>query len=248
MTTMMMNAAMELVLNGWSVLPLNGKVPLTANGFHDATEEAETIAAWWTRWPRANVGIAVPEHLMVLDVDPRHDGHRTLSGLEAVHGELPATLVARSGRGDGGRHLWFRRPAGELTGCKLAGIDLKLGGRGYVVAPPSIHPESGKPYEWLSDDPVAFLPSWLLDLVRVQVPAPRCPGSLPTTTGSALVRFVSSLPEGNRNQGLYWAGRRALEDGVLHLIHDELLDAAIAIGLPEREAKATLASAGKAGA
>ena len=53
--------------------------------------------------------------------------------------QLPATLTTISGRGDGGRHLFFRRPPGKLTKTQLpAGLEYKDHG-GYVVLC-TVHP------------------------------------------------------------------------------------------------------------
>ena len=54
---------------GWSVLPLDGKQPLTEHGVHDATTDPDVIEAWWRRWPDANVGLATGRGLFVVDVD-----------------------------------------------------------------------------------------------------------------------------------------------------------------------------------
>jgi Bifunctional DNA primase/polymerase, N-terminal len=70
--------------------------------------DPDQIKAWWIRWPNATIGARVPESLLVIDVDPRNGG--SLAELESLTGPLPATLTAWSGRDDGGRHLYFRRP------------------------------------------------------------------------------------------------------------------------------------------
>ncbi len=141
--------AMEYAANNWQVFPLRGKIPAIAGGrgVLDATSDLATVAHWWGgRYSGCNIGARIPEALMVIDVDPRHDGHNSLAALEAKHGSLPETLTTISGRGDGGRHLFFRRPSGKLTATRLGpGIDLKTSS-GYVVMPPSIHPDSGQPY------------------------------------------------------------------------------------------------------
>ncbi len=65
----------------------------------------------------------------------------------------------RSGRGDGGRHFYFRRPFAPLSVKGLDCIDLKTN-TGYCVAPPSLHPDTGLPYRWEGTDPV-LMPHWL---------------------------------------------------------------------------------------
>jgi putative DNA primase/helicase len=46
-----------------------GKHPRTRNGLHDATRSRAQIAAWWRRWPQANIGLVTGELADVLDVD-----------------------------------------------------------------------------------------------------------------------------------------------------------------------------------
>ncbi len=63
-----------------------------------------------------------------------------------------------------GVQFYFRYQAGSRNFQKrddLPGIDLRSEG-GYVVAPPSLHP-NGKTYHWLvNDGPLADLPAWVL--------------------------------------------------------------------------------------
>ncbi|MEJ7561129.1 MAG: bifunctional DNA primase/polymerase [Ilumatobacteraceae bacterium] len=68
--------------------------------------------------------------LVVVDVDPRHDGDDTLNDLETEHGLLPDTV--ESVTGGGGRHIYLRMPDGstyprnDQTGITLgAGVDIR---------------------------------------------------------------------------------------------------------------------------
>lgn len=181
--TAMLAAALEYAAAGYEVFPLRGKTPAIpsahppavrckgtcgkdGHGVLDATTDLAKIEAWWADRPTANIGVRVPKQLIVLDIDPRHDGHERLAELVVKHGPLPATRISLSGRGDGGCHLWFRHPGVAVSAKRLGhGLDLKTH-TGYVVAPPSIHPESGKPYVWvdLTRD-AESLPQWLRGLL-----------------------------------------------------------------------------------
>jgi len=189
------------------------------------------------------IGAPVPQTLIVVDIDPRNGG--SIDALEALCVPLPDTLTAWSGRGDGGRHLYFLRPAGVFTSTSLpAGIDLKA--NGYCILPPSIHPASGEPYRWDIHEPAA-LPLPLLRLLR---PPERRSGAPPGDVGAKgepLVRYVLRLNEGNRNNGLYWAACTAHDDGILDAIREDLVRAAVSIGLAEREARRTINSAARKG-
>lgn len=151
-----------------------GKHPATPRGLTDATTDPEQIKAWWHVAPKGslNVGIAVPDGYLVVDVDPKHQGYEQLAALEAANGQLPPTRTA--GTGSGGEHAWYRMPPGwalpgklQLDGAPQRGLDTRQLG-GYVVAPPSMH-ASGRRYKWAGDGSVpwkdqaiAVAPDWLI--------------------------------------------------------------------------------------
>lgn len=136
-------------------------------GWTTRTWTADELREHYARYPEANIGVRTGDRLGVLDVDPRAGGAESLAELEAEHGPLPATPSALTGGSDGGEHRYFRAPAGPLASRTIApGLELKGDGR-MVVAPPSIHPESGRTYEWHPEYPfdpqsIASLPRWVL--------------------------------------------------------------------------------------
>jgi len=67
----MLDATLDYARKGWAVFPCNAdKRPMLDGGFHAATCDAETIAAWWARWPMAAIGfLPASAGLVVLDVD-----------------------------------------------------------------------------------------------------------------------------------------------------------------------------------
>lgn len=175
--------AIEYAMRHWRVLPLcerddngriigpHGKVPATRHGVLDATCDLATVIGWWTGpYAGYNIGIRPPDPVMVIDIDPRNGGLESKGRLEDEHGRIPTCMTTISGRMDGGHHLFMRRPNGKLSTAKLgAGIDIKTSS-GYVVAPPSIHPETGIAY-LLSDGPIIDPPRWLVKLI-VEKPKP----------------------------------------------------------------------------
>ena len=194
-----------------------------------------------------------PACLFVLDITPRHGGLESLQQLQDSYYPLPDTLTTLSGRGDGGRHLFFIRPTGGLSARRLgSGIDLKMS-TGYVVLPPSIHPATRRPYRFVDEDmPPAEPPTWLVALLR---PPPVPVVVRPATNGSngrfslcCLVERINAALEGRRNTTLYGACRDALVDGNLDEFENALVAAAVARGLSEPEVVATVASARRGGA
>lgn len=157
---------------GLAVFPCKprGKEPLTPHGCKDATTDAAQIRAWWTKWPDANIGMATgePSGIVVLDIDVHGeaDGSESLRDWESEFEPLPRTKTALTG--SGGTHYWFRtdKDVRNRTGV-LPGVDVR-GTGGYVVVPPSVHP-NGTPYEWdaaTEDIPPAPLPEELWMLIR----------------------------------------------------------------------------------
>ena len=240
--------------------PKPGKHPRTRHGVHDATTDAEAISAWWTVWPDANVGLATGE-LLVVDVDGEA-GAASLQRLEREHRPLPATLEAATGRG---RHLYFTAPSeplGNSAGRLGDGLDVR-GNGGHIVAPPSLHAD-GNRYRWRTRRRPAALPAWVAELLtapparaaRTVPPPPADAGDRRRRYFTAALRAeraeVASARPGTRNDTLNRAAFRlaqlAVEGaGTLDELEHHLLDAALAAGLSESEAQATIASGLSAG-
>ena len=106
-----------------------GKHPITQHGVNDATTKRDQIDSWWTASPDANIGIATgtASGIIVLDIDPRNGGTRTLQRLEKELGPLPKTVTSITG--GGGEHRIFAYPtfpvrkdnSGKLLG---SGVDV----------------------------------------------------------------------------------------------------------------------------
>lgn len=145
-----------------------GKHPMTAHGHNDATPDPRKVREWWKEHPNANIGVnCKASGIVVIDTDPRNDGHLTLAALEEEHSPMPETLTALTSYQNGtrGRHYYYGAPAGsvKLKGTMGTGIDVKYSG--YVIMPPSKHP-SGTCYEWVNPaTPIADLPEWAYDLI-----------------------------------------------------------------------------------
>lgn len=179
------------------VFPLGprSKVPLgrlAPNGFLSATVDPKLITDWWSKSPQANIGIACgPSGFVVIDVDPRNGGDDTLVTLIKELGPLPSTWTALTP--GGGQHQYFRDQVGEYAGSLGPGVDVKF--NGYVVAPPSTHPDGGE-YRWdlghhPSESPIATLPVAWLDRMTSRRLAP----SLPSTGEDARFSFLGAAFE-----------------------------------------------------
>ncbi|MGY1896155.1 bifunctional DNA primase/polymerase [Nocardia gipuzkoensis] len=218
------------------VIPLRGKFPLTEHGKDDATTDARLIESWWREWPFANIGLRPPRGIVILDVDPRNGGR-----VEAL-GRIPETRTAHTG--SGGWHFWFRyaEPVrGKLPDAD--GIDVKRH-TGYVVAPPSIHPDTGHRYRWVNSAPIQPLPGHLQIRVRVPDQQPiRASADAASRDSSGLAKRVAEAQKGERNNILFWAFACAFEEGGNPEVLAAIVDAARGIGLDDTEISRTMQSA-----
>lgn len=143
---------------GWHVFPLRPgtKSPGCEHGSSEATIDVAQIEAWWNAQPESGIGMRpASSGIYVLDVDPRNGGDEGFAQLQAEHGMILTPVVAQSGRGTGAHYYLAARPGAAYRGKPGQGLDGKF--NGYVVLPPSIHPDTGKRYTWLTGVPVAPL-------------------------------------------------------------------------------------------
>lgn len=243
-------AALRYAAAGWPVFPCKPdgtaeadgwKAPLTRHGLKEATTDPEQIRRWWTRWPGANVALATgapgPDVLDV-DVHPEGNGFPAFNRLRQAGLLTGAKAIIRTP--SGGLHVYFDGTEQANGRMPRHHIDFR-GLGGYVLVPPSV--VGGKPYELVDKRAARGRLDW--QRVRTLLDPPRAaPPARPGRGGDVahLAAWVANLPEGNRNDGLFWAACRTIEGGG---DPGALVDAAIAAGLTETEARRTITSAGR---
>lgn len=159
------------------MIPLKGKHPYPGTqAVLDATTDPKQIKRWWKKWPNANVGIACSSERgpIVVDVDEPNP-KKELPGSELI--EMLGLPLTREAQSREGRVHYYFDPMVEGTAIERT-IRLKYNGKkysvdvlgdgGYVVAPPSIHPETGEPYIWKRKARVVPLPTSILQLVKAK--------------------------------------------------------------------------------
>lgn len=165
----MLVAALFYARRGIAVFPLKPRLKrplgrLAPHGVHDAVTSEQTVRGWWSNTSDANIGVACgePGGVFVVDIDGEA-AELAIAALEREHGALPACWVSTTGKG---RHLWFRHDERiRNTVDRQNLIDTRSTG-GYVVAPPSAHP-NGTHYAWVdgrqpTGEPVEC-PEWFID-------------------------------------------------------------------------------------
>ena len=151
----LLDAAIEYATKyKWAVFPCSptSKKPLTPHGCKDAKKNVGAIKAWWKKWPNASIGIATgsASGLIVIDEDLDEDkglnGYEEVSEWERINVALPETVQCITGRG--GYHLYYHYDGTDIKNRAgiLEGVDVR-GEGGYVIAPPSMHP-NGTEYQW----------------------------------------------------------------------------------------------------
>jgi hypothetical protein len=122
------------------------------HGYLDASNDLDKINKWFADSTR-NIGLAIVQSsLVVLDFDKRN---ATSKHQWQTYFDMCIKLNTHTVKTDDGYHFYFVADKQlSFKGKLVAGIDIKH--KGYVVLPPSIHP-NGSIYEVINDvDPVAL--------------------------------------------------------------------------------------------
>jgi hypothetical protein len=153
------SAAQSYAQKRMRIFPTNAaKRPLIEHGHLGASTDSEMIEAWWARWPFASPAWAIPDDVVVVDIE--HDGFKAFEELAGMPVDAVETPTSVTGRG--GRHLFFKATVAHKNAVRLNGqpIDVRCSG-GYVLLP---FPGSGR--RWLPNKPrtMAPEPDWLTTL------------------------------------------------------------------------------------
>lgn len=153
---------------------LSGKRPIAPKWNSDPNVWIDAATAYDHICDGRNVGVVLDESVLVIDVDPRNGGDDGWARLQADL-NIDASAYPTVRTGSNGLHVYMRLPDGtgrlknDLTADGYPGVELKSIGR-QVVAPGSIHPETGNPYtveidlDPLDDDlGIPFAPQQLIE-------------------------------------------------------------------------------------
>ena len=146
----MLSAALWYAQEGLVVFPLQPgtKIPLKgSHGCLDASCDAQKVAAWWTRTPEANIGLATGGLVDVVDIDGSEGQRSRVAHWDDIFAAIDAdnlgkVLTPRRG----GMHIYVPATGDGNAANIVPSVDYR-GQGGYVVAPPSRTPEGT--YRWL---------------------------------------------------------------------------------------------------
>lgn len=200
MTTL--QAALDYLSRGFSVIPVQskGKHPTVAwDEFQHRFPIHDEIEHWFDPVRAGNLGIVTGSisNLVVVDLDT-NEAKNYLKNLMG-HNQVMGVPRVRTGRG---WQLFFRHPGQPLPNSAskiFPDLDIR-GDGGFVVAPPSIHP-NGREYKWevpLGEGGLPPLPDALVQLKTNPV-ASSLGGSSLFDTANAL----AGVEEGKRDDTLF---------------------------------------------
>jgi hypothetical protein len=183
---------------GFSVLPLEGKNPNYKlvprwSVLRNKPASLEEIVEWFRRYPQGNYGNILGEKDVVLDVD-----HPSLFPKDLY---LPPTLKISTGREEGGYHAYLHDDNGSLTYKTYPWGEVRTCSY-YVVGEGSVHPDTGKVYQRISDSSeIAEMPEHLRGQLLELQRGEDANTSTDPIQPSVLV-LARSYPESDRQKGI----------------------------------------------
>lgn len=225
------------------------KRPMYSGWQTGATTDPELIERYFVD-PARNIGVVTGESFDAWDIEVEHVAAFS-AWLDRNGHVLPEAPIASTGRG--GLHI-LTAPTG-VDGTRRLHLDgihvgeLKSRG-GFILVCPSVTEQMYR-WTWLPER-LALLPApdWLLGLLERPATTHKylptrlaSPDDVVTVLGR-LAGSVQHVGEGGRNNYLYWAVRRAVEEGVPARHAERVLTvAAREAGLDEHEISQTIESA-----
>lgn len=197
----------------WSTIPLVGKKPPKGFAWKQYQTRRPTlgeIRVWCDQYE--NIGILTGEisGVTVVDCENREES-------EWWYKQYETPLIVKTGRGF---HFYYQYAE---IGNRVRVLDRKIdirGDGGYVVAPPSIHPETGTQYEWMGgseyelDDVPRFDPTWLPEKKAVErLDVRAASGELVETARRYIMQILAVSGRGGHNS-TFRAACKAVDFGL----------------------------------
>lgn len=185
--------------NGGCACPANSgcgkksaKHPILSDWPKAATTDEPTIREWYTRWPSANIGLAMGNGVVAVDIDCGY-------AAEALEDQGLPMATPTQHTGSGGLHKLYKYSGTRVLKNAIRfqeGVDLRTAG-GFIVVEPS-HNVNGS-YSWdvdlPFDAPMLDLPEWIAAAVAVDHRIERPP--------LKIADMWEGVPEGARNGRLF---------------------------------------------
>jgi hypothetical protein len=213
------NIATPLIECGIRAIPLRPRTKEAfLSGWEDlASTDVAQIDAWNAQDPNYNCGAVAKAELDTVWFFEFDSGEVANRVYADTNKKLPPTFKVQSSPGRG--HLYFKQSAASITMGNLSQSFVKFGDwsarvhNQYVVAPGSIHPKTGLPYEIMVDVKIVEAPDWFVNWCVSQKLDKK-------TTIAQFTTGQGEIPEHFRNDVLTSIGGGLREKG---LIYDEIL-------------------------
>jgi hypothetical protein len=178
------------------------------------------------QYATANLMLAIPEGMLVIDQDFDDGGRQALTALASELGDLPATLSHRTPHGT---HLIYRTPPGWTTRAWVgkdprnpvpAGLDLRVPGQILMASPSRVPADAGLSIYGpitvaaVADLPTAYVTAWTppKELRRTARPQAVVPPDRADAAASyvnarinGIAEDLAALKPGGRNTAIYTA-------------------------------------------
>lgn len=265
--TTVLESALQYIERGFSIVPCHGKQPAMTDKGQFAWSTCQVkrptfahVHSWHSKGWLQNVAIVcgvISGNLVVVDLD----GVQAVNEFEKSFPQLcKDTYAVQSGSGKG-KHIYLYTKQFTHT-TRTKDFELRSDGA-YVVAPPSIHPDTNQPYIVACDAPIRTIDNlehvvtWIRGKMQSK-PKPANPVNvkMPTSgygqaallTELARLRATITFRNNQLNLSAFRLGQLCA-DGILDRVQVEsyLLPVALEIGLTEKESIDTINSGLSAG-
>lgn len=216
----LLDAARYYLGLGYHPIPCQprGKRPLVKwEPYQQTAPLPEEVETWWSQWPDANVALVLGRGTFAVDLDGGHDAQALLFAKGILLPGAPRSKTAH------GAHVFLAGSVPDRVGLlstngKKPQVDIR--GVGYVVAPPSIHPD-GPSYEWIVPLTATLPPAPPELLALIQHP-PMIASDIAIGGSGWVAELLAGVPEGQRDHACtrlagYFLGKIP-DDGVVESI------------------------------
>jgi predicted P-loop ATPase len=203
-TTPIISSAKEYSEAGFTIIKLNGKIPVEKNWTQADYIFPDDVPTYLKDW-QGNFGVVLSSRDLVIDIDPRNfpagdKPHVRLFKDIGVTNILEFSPIVKTG--SGGMHVYLRLPV-DISAIKeglkeYPGVEFKTVKR-QVVGAGSIHPDNHKPYVLANKvglDKIAIIPPALLKLLqkpKLKIEKVMPTGPVVLDEASNIQRFVEYL-------------------------------------------------------
>ena len=249
---------------GWQVMPCQVASKAGRFSHERASSHPERVDHWLKCYGGPETGganwavVCGPgSGILVVDVENAQG-----FGQLRERGELPPCPTVDTGGSKQGAHFYVKHPARPIRNWLRLGSQVEIRGANHLVLlPPSRHPVTGDFYRWrrgftpwTMELPEA--PGWLVDMMVPPPPVERAPIDMSQVSERYVraaiegeLQTLARTQKGGRNHQLYASARslfRLVQKVDASTIEGLLREQALAIGLDEHEAVATIRSAARA--